>query len=262
MKRRTLFSAKPRQAMRTGNARAFCESLEPRVLLSAYSLSTRAVFGANLTGANPNSAVVMDAGGNLYGTTSKGGANGGGTVYEIVAGSGKVTPLASFTSGDEPNGVVLDRAGNLFGATAYGGADGLGAVFEVVRGSGTITTLASFDGTNGEYPNAIIIDAAGNLYGTTGGGITGTTGRIFKIKAGRGTIITLASNLVDTNGRLTLDGSGNLYGTMGVPSWQGGDVFELAAGSGAITTLASFYAGEAEAPNSCLLYTSPSPRDR
>ena len=49
--------------------------------------------------------LVLRTGGDLYGTTPKGGANNDGTVFEIAAGSGMITTLASFdgTNGNKPN---------------------------------------------------------------------------------------------------------------------------------------------------------------
>jgi uncharacterized repeat protein (TIGR03803 family) len=147
----------------------------------------------------------MDASGNWYGTTSSGGALGDGTVYEVARGSGTITTLASFngTNGSSPvAGLVVDGLGNLYGTTESGSASNnvLGTVFELVKGSGTITTLTSFNGSNGATPM----------------------------------------------GSLIMDSSGNLYGTTyyGSANYGAGDnygtVFELAKGSGTITTLASF----------------------
>jgi uncharacterized repeat protein (TIGR03803 family) len=96
----------------------------------------------------------------------------------------------------------------------------------------------------------VTLDASGNLYGTTtyggpsGGGIG--DGTVFEIAKGSGTITTLAS-FNGTNGYwpaggVTLDASGNLYGTTyhGGTGNDDGTVFEIARGSGTITTLASF----------------------
>src|SRR5271165_5442956 len=62
--------------------------------------------------------VKMTPRGNLFGTTQSGGANGDGTVFELAAGSGTITTLASFngTNGANPEtGLVRDPRGNLFG---------------------------------------------------------------------------------------------------------------------------------------------------
>ena len=76
-------------------------------------------------GANPGGGLIMDAAGNSFGPTGLGGTSNGGTVFELAAGSGTITTLASFngTNGADPNGgLVEDASGNLFGTTAGGGA--------------------------------------------------------------------------------------------------------------------------------------------
>ena len=107
-------------------------------------------------GANPFGGLVEDSSGNLFGTTALGGTSNDGTVFEVAAGSGTITTLASFngTNGGSPYaGLVEDSSGNLFGTTTLGGANNDGTVFEIAAGSGTITTLASFNGTNtGQCP--------------------------------------------------------------------------------------------------------------
>ncbi len=82
--------------------------------------------------------VVVDAAGNIYGTTVYGGAYGMGTVFEIVppVGKGKYQEkvLWNFngTNGSSPKAsLVLDSAGNLYGTTTAGGLYGGGVVFEV-----------------------------------------------------------------------------------------------------------------------------------
>src|SRR5665213_1325480 len=240
MKRRTIFSVKPRKAIRTGTARAFCETLERRVLLSGYALSQIGVFGVNASGANPQSTLAVDSIGNLYGTASRGGASGDGTIFEIAKGSGTITTLASFdgSNGANPSaGVTLDAAGDLYGTTDGGGDSNDGTVFEIAKGSGTIKTIASFNGTNGAGPLAgVTLDASGNLYGTTVDGGDSNDGTVFEIAKGSGTITTLASfnltNGANPSAGVALDASGNLYGTT-----NEGTVLKIAKGSGTITTL-------------------------
>src|SRR5437868_995289 len=90
---------------RQGDPLPCIEPLEGRVLLSGYALSTLGVFAPETTGSQPNN-VIVDASGDLYGTTTDGGdANGDGTVFEIAHGSGTITTLASFdgANGMDPN---------------------------------------------------------------------------------------------------------------------------------------------------------------
>jgi uncharacterized repeat protein (TIGR03803 family) len=128
--------------------------------------------------------LIFEAAGNLYSTTSKGGAYGVGYVFELNPPDAKLaTPgaewfkrtLFSFdgTDGKWPvAGVVFDAVGNSYGTTSSGGAYGDGTVFELtptVGGGWTETVLQSFNtGKDGFIPCAgLILDSAGNLYGTT-----------------------------------------------------------------------------------------------
>jgi uncharacterized repeat protein (TIGR03803 family) len=199
-------------------------------------------------GQNPDGGLIMDASGNLYGTTYQGGAAGDGTVFELASGSGTITTLASFNGANGANpatGLVMDSSGNLYGTADGQGPLGHGTVFELAAGSGAITTLASFDATNGASPSgAVSMDSSGNLYGAAGGGASGD-GVVFELARGSNTISTLASfsgnNGKDPGGGVTMDGSGNLYGTTYNGGTQDyGTVFELAQGSGTITMLVSF----------------------
>ena len=86
--------------------------------------------GAN--GANPESGVIIDSAGNMYGTTVNGGAANAGEVYELNP-IGQETLLHSFTGGtDGANPVaalIRDSAGNLYGTASNGGNSLTGVVF-------------------------------------------------------------------------------------------------------------------------------------
>jgi len=145
-------------------------------------------FTGGADGIDPESAVVLDAAGNVYGTTIGGGAANAGVVY-MVDTSGNETVLYSFTGGADgamPNGVIVDSQGNLYGTT-FGGGDGSatgiqeGVLFKLDP-VGNLTVLHSFTGlSDGGVPTAgVIRDSAGNLYGTTNEGGLGV-GVIYKI---------------------------------------------------------------------------------
>jgi uncharacterized repeat protein (TIGR03803 family) len=155
-------------------------------------------------GADPDSALVFDKAGNLYGTALYGGSKNYGTVYKLSPGSGTWTGvvLHSFTGGPKdgshPWGIVFDALGNLYGATQlggqYGGSVGYGTVFELV-GAYQEKVLWSFNATDGLWPfDSLILDSAGNLYGTTYGG--GSAGVVFEVVRGvAATATTLVSSL-------------------------------------------------------------------
>jgi uncharacterized repeat protein (TIGR03803 family) len=128
----------------------------------------------------------MDSSGNLYGTAALGGTFKDGTVFELAAGSGTITRLASFngTNGTFPEGaLVLDSNDNLYGITDIGGTSDRGTVFELAHGRRHhITTLASFNGTDGAFPTAgLSMDGSGDLYGTTIYGGASGDGTLFEL---------------------------------------------------------------------------------
>jgi uncharacterized repeat protein (TIGR03803 family) len=210
-------------------------------------ITTLASFNGT-NGSIPQNGVVLDSSGNIFSTTSEGGTYGDGTVFEIAYGTGAISALASFNgaNGGVPSaGVILDSSGDLFGTTSSGGACDDGTVFEIARGSYTITTLASFDGSNGEEPNGVVLDSSGNLFGTTRYGGAIGSGSVFAIAQGSGAITTVASFNNSTGAfpeaSVTMDSSGNLFGTTSMGGFgDDGTVFEIARGSGVITTLVLF----------------------
>jgi uncharacterized repeat protein (TIGR03803 family) len=171
-------------------------------------------------------SLVMDAAGNLYGTTQGGGA-GFGTVFKVTP-KGKETVLHSFAG--PPDGaapfasLVRDDKGNLYG-TALGGTSGNGVVFKVDK-AGKETLLYTFSGgADGGNPfEGLVLDTKGNLYGTTEVGGASGLGTVFKVSS-QGKETVLHSFTGGANGRIPFtalirDTKGNLYGT----TEQGGDI--------------------------------------
>ena len=125
--------------------------------------------------------LVADSQGNLYGASSSGGYNGGGSIFEYVAATHTIQVLAAFDhyAGGISGSLLLDQAGNLFGET--GGFNGDGTVFELKDGASAIDVLASFP-INSFPIGGLIADAAGNLYGVTETGGDNGDGSIFEIE--------------------------------------------------------------------------------
>jgi uncharacterized repeat protein (TIGR03803 family) len=141
-------------------------------------------FTAGADGGYPIGGLLLDASGNLYGTTAGGAINNNGVVFEIDA-SGAFTVLHTFTGNDGFESraqLVQDAAGNLYGTTEKGGCCGAGTVFKLDP-TNTLTTLHDFKGKgDGANPyEGVILDSAGTIYGTTfDGGVDGL-GVVYKI---------------------------------------------------------------------------------
>lgn len=209
----------------------------------------------NKDGMAPSAGVVFDAGGNLYGTTNQGGVYRAGIVYELTRTAGgswaERIPhnFAAGSDGANPvAGLILDNAGNLYGTTASGGVYANGIAFELTRRQGGVWSekiLHTFKrGNDAALPQAgLSLDAAGNLYGTTDQGGANGFGTVFELIPPTPTstqwtekiLHSFVRNLTDGQypyAGVTLDSSGNLYGTCSAGGAnQVGVVFELIPGS-------------------------------
>jgi uncharacterized repeat protein (TIGR03803 family) len=100
-------------------------------------------FGNGLDGANPEGEVLLDAAGNVYGTTFDGGKygqsyGGVGTFYELSQTAGHWSEVRLFNfggtnkdAGYPMSGLIFDPLGNIYGTTTGGGEVGNGTVFEI-----------------------------------------------------------------------------------------------------------------------------------
>jgi uncharacterized repeat protein (TIGR03803 family) len=251
------------------------------------TITTLVSFNAATTGETPLAGLAMDSNGNLYGTTSAGGANGTGTVFEIPASSlHSLLILGSFAAGSNVattftaggSGVVVDSSGNVYGITASGGANGTGSVWELaagssnvnnVGGSGSPTTIASFAAlpgmapfTNGTGANPdpyqALVLSGGTLYGTTDAGGVHGDGNIFSLSTTPASPIVdmadFASALGPFEGSLVMDGRGDIFGasTAGGSS-SDGTIFELENEAIAITNVLSFSGADGQTPTGPLI---------
>jgi uncharacterized repeat protein (TIGR03803 family) len=260
-------------------------------------------FGKGEDGGGVWGSVAFDSKGNLYGTTSGGGAKGYGTVFRLAPqtnGQWIENVLHSFgkndTGGCEPfGGPVLDAAGNLYGTTLVCGLHNAGVAFELTQADGwketvlhnfcsqsgckdgsvpqaglTQDRLGNLYGTafyafelwhgqsgwkekvlyrfcskpncrDGGDPQAgVILDPSGNIYGTTRGGGAYNGGTVYEIERTttgwkEKVLHSFAVNYTDGHtpalGALIIDGFGSLYGATSGGGCCGGVVFKLTPGS-------------------------------
>jgi uncharacterized repeat protein (TIGR03803 family) len=232
-------------------------------------------FTGGVDGAIPMSDLIMDAAGNLYGTTEFGGGLrscapiGCGVVFRLshTLTGWHETVLYTFHAeyGDYPraSGLVMDPSGNLYGAT-------LQAVFELsptASGAWTETTLVGVipAGYGAGTSSSLTLDAAGNLYGTVEEGGAYGLGVVFELSPGSGGswTVTELHSFDGTDGEyprsgVLLDSAGNLYGstyfgidTYDCPSLGCGAIYELSPGAAGwtLTVLHSFSGGDGENPS-------------
>lgn len=193
-----------------------------------------------LDGATPYDGVALDGAGNLYLTTSLGGARNKGAIVALKPPGYAATVLYSFTGGLSDGGVpygslVRDSQGNLFGTTTRGGARGFGTVFKLASGASTVTVLHAFAGQRDarETIGTLVADSNGNLYGTGVAGGAYNVGSLFEVTSA-GAVTRLHSFApATTDGRtpyagLFMNSTNQLYGATYLGGTQRmGAIFKL-----------------------------------
>ena len=203
-------------------------------------------FTGGADGGRPVSTLVLDAKGNLYGTTEYGGAGSlsYGVVFELsppTPGGTKWTEkvIHTFMGGTDGvaplGGVVFDGHGNLIGTTSAGGTTNLGTIFELspFTGGWSKSLIHTFQGGNDESvpQGKLTIDSLGTIYGTARGGV-GSIYRLTRSSSGHWIYhqvycFCTGGGGVSPFGGLAVDNSFHIYGTT-YGGFGNGNVFELA----------------------------------
>ncbi|MGA8301128.1 MAG: choice-of-anchor tandem repeat GloVer-containing protein [Terriglobales bacterium] len=197
-------------------------------------------------------SLLLDAKGNLYGTSYFGGGagcggTGCGTVFKIDT-TGNITILYRFQGVPDaslPEGqIALDSEGNVYGTTWEGGngsicqPSGCGTIYKIDP-SGKETVLHEFSYNDGALPEGgVLLDSSGNLYGTAYAGGNHGFGTVFKIDAG-GNFTTIYNFTNGADGAepdtgLVRDADGNLYGGALFGGYSGGNGLCFPGGCGTI----------------------------
>jgi len=172
-----------------GCGTAFALTLSPRHLEVLHKF-----YKTSQDGAFPETSLIADAAGNLYGATAGGGPEMGGVIFELSRnsrGKWKETILRTFGQGGPdgygPGGLVFDKAGNLYGTQAGGGRYGGGVLFVMSptpSGTWTYTVVYNFGNNqdaSGPLFGSLAFDSAGNLYGATGFGGEDNVGAVYEV---------------------------------------------------------------------------------
>jgi uncharacterized repeat protein (TIGR03803 family) len=218
-----------------------------------WTKSTLYTFQGGMSDGNfPDTGVVMDQAGHLYGTTLNGGVrhcgNGGngdcGVIFELApSGSGWTETVLHRLNGDAdgsgPGQLTFDSSWNLWGPAGIGQST-YGTIFELTpqQGGGwNFSVQYNFTFEQGFPPNALTMDAAGNIYGTTPVGGDGDLGVLYSLTPSTNgwnfnTLYSFANDDQSQGrlptGRIVLDVQGNIYGENIVgtqPPW--GTVWEF-----------------------------------
>ena len=206
--------------------------------------------GSSNDGALLFAGVTFGPDGYLYGTTSRGGLYGGGTLFKIDT-LGHETILKNFNgiNGFSPQGdLVVGPDNDLYGTTEGGGVNGFGSIFKLSK-QGVESDLYYFKGTRyqegKEVDAELVTGSDGYLYGTTYHGGKNGTGTIFKIdtQGHEQTIYQFtngAQNATNPAAGLLVGPDGDLYGTTSRGgNYNFGTVFKVDT-NGNETTLYSF----------------------
>jgi uncharacterized repeat protein (TIGR03803 family) len=217
---------------------------------SFTSLTSFSGASGGVMGATPKGALTQLADGNFYGTTTLGGVNNLGSVFQITP-AGVLSTLVNFTGstgtalGATPQGALITGPdGALYGTTNAGGLNNVGSVFKVTSG-GLFTTLVNF--TAAPSLGRLIQGADGALFGATlGGGGANGYGTLFEAPLGGAP--RLLNTLVPVSGTtalnaragLLLGADGNYYGTTNSGgTTNNGSIYQLTP-TGVYNTLVSF----------------------
>jgi uncharacterized repeat protein (TIGR03803 family) len=182
----------------SGNGTVF-ELLRPAVKGNPWTEQVLYSFGTGTDGANPVGGVSFDKAGNLYGTTSAGGTDAYGTVFQLAKSDSGWTEnilyqFQMLNDGGVPYaGIVLDTFDNLYGAATAGGLggdnNGGGTIFEITPsgGSWSFTSLYSLPGwgISGTFRNILLRN--GDIYATTHCDGNNNAGTVYELSKSSGT---------------------------------------------------------------------------
>lgn len=199
----------------------------------------------------------------LWGTTTTGGNNGFGTIFQIDSTGNNFTVVHHFdgTGGDTPHGALIESNGYIWGTTAEGGSDNVGVIFRIKKDGFEFSTIHEFqynshDESNG--PIGGLTEFGGKIWGTSEDGGPNTGGYIFNLNLD-GSDFSIVHDFVNHSGpsfpttRLLPVGN-KLWGTT-VNGGSGGSgvVYYYDVMAGTLAVVHDFVGDEGSEPNSPMI---------
>jgi len=193
-------------------------------------------------GGTPESGLIIDVDGNLYGTAAVGGKHGGGVVFKLTHGANgwSYRVIKAFCSeancadGNWPTGLAYfgqaagapwDEFSPLFGTALGGGVNNEGVAYKLASDGSlwnyeVIHSFNAPDNYLSAYPGPPLVDSSGNLFGVTQLGGKYGSGVLYRLAAGTWKETTLHNFCAEANcadgsyaaGQLAMDAAGNLFG--------------------------------------------------
>jgi uncharacterized repeat protein (TIGR03803 family) len=213
-----------------------------------FRISTGGVYtvlrhlNAATDGGFPEGSLVQGADGKFYGMTRSGGANGGGTIFQLNPADRVYTVLRHLspaTDGSNPvGGLVAGPEGYFFGMTNMNGR-----IFKINAAKHFVVLRTLVPATDGSTPKGNLVRGTdGNFYGTTtSGGSTPSMGTVFRITPGGELTVLKRFNGTTDGGRpsgtLVQGSDGAFYGTASEGgNFKAGTIFRVTSG-GAFSVL-------------------------
>lgn len=242
---------------------------------SAHASEKNLFVFSLLQGVHPEATLVADSNGNFFGTTTSGGKNNCGTLFELSLAAGKWTETVLYScqqpQGPMPTGpLTFDKMGNLYGVAQASRSEAIAEFSRAGNGTWSESIIHQFKATEGLPNPELAWDNAGNLYGTTQVDSTGYNGEVFelspqangtwnetilyKFPAPDGAGIPTAGVVIDSKGNLY----GPTYNGMGGESTYGA-IYELSPqtnGTWKFTLIYNFTLSDGGGPYSRLVFDS------